>query len=54
MIQLRAAELLLQTLGITDPRDIDLEAIAFDQGALVRRSVLDGELLPKVVDLVQA
>jgi IrrE N-terminal-like domain len=42
MIQLRAAELLLQTLGITDPRDIDLEAIAFDRGALVRHGVLDG------------
>ena len=42
MIQLRPAELLLQTLGIMDPRDIDLEAIAFDQGAVVRRGALDG------------
>src|SRR5271170_5581974 len=42
MIELRAAELLLQALGITDPRDIDLEAIAFDQGAVVRRGALDG------------
>jgi hypothetical protein len=42
MIQLRPAELLLQALGITDPRNIDLEAIAFDQGAVVRRGALDG------------
>jgi hypothetical protein len=42
MIQLRPAELLLQSLGIRDPRDIDLEAIAFDQGALVRHHALDG------------
>ena len=41
MIRLRAAKLLLQTLGITDPRDIDLEAIAFDRGALVRLGALD-------------
>jgi hypothetical protein len=40
--QLRPAELLLRTLGITYPRDIDLEAIAFDQGAIVRRAPLDG------------
>jgi hypothetical protein len=42
MIQLRPAELLLQSLGIRDPRDIDLEAIAFDQGAVVRHRALDG------------
>lgn len=42
MIQLRPAELLLQTLGIMDPRDIDLKAIAFDQGAPVRHGTLDG------------
>ena len=29
-------------LGIADPRHIDLEAIAFDQGALIRSGVLDG------------
>src|SRR5262249_29902546 len=41
-MKLRHAELLLQTLGITDPRDIDLEAIAFDQGAIVKHASLDG------------
>ncbi len=41
-MKLRPAELLLQTLGITDPRDIDLEAIAFDQGAIVKHGPLDG------------
>jgi len=41
-MKLRPAELLLQTLGITDPRDIDLEAIAFDQGAIVNHGPLDG------------
>jgi Zn-dependent peptidase ImmA (M78 family) len=33
---LRPAELLLQSLGIFDPHDIDLEAIAYDQGAIVK------------------
>lgn len=42
MIQLRHAELLVQSLGIRDPREIDLEAIAFDQGAVVRHQPLDG------------
>ena len=42
MIQLRPAEQLLQSLGVTDPHDIDLEAIAFDQGAVVKHGQLDG------------
>lgn len=36
------AEELLQDLGISDPRDIDLEAIAFDQGATVKYQSLRG------------
>ena len=36
------AEQLLQDLGISDPRDIDLEAIAFDQGAVVKYQSLKG------------
>ncbi len=39
---LAPAEQLLQTLGVTDPRDIDLEAIAFDQGAVVKYRPLNG------------
>ena len=39
---LRPAEQLLQSLGITDPGDIDLEAIAFDQGAIVKYRPLKG------------
>lgn len=39
---LRPAEQLLQSLGVTDPRDIDLEAIAFDQGAMVKYRPLNG------------
>jgi Zn-dependent peptidase ImmA (M78 family) len=39
---LRPAEQLLQSLGITDPHDIDLEAIAFDQGAMVKHRPLNG------------
>ena len=42
MNSLAPAEQLLQTLGVTDPRDIDLEAIAFDQGAVVKYRPLDG------------
>jgi Zn-dependent peptidase ImmA (M78 family) len=33
---------LLQSYGITRPEDIDLEAIAFDQGAVVKYRALDG------------
>lgn len=36
------AEQLLRSLGITQPGEIDLEAIAFDQGAEVRYCNLDG------------
>ena len=36
------AEQLLQALGVTEPRDIDLEAIAFDQGAVVKYRPLNG------------
>lgn len=42
MIRLTPAELLLQSLGVADPQDIDLEAIAFDAGAVVRYETLDG------------
>jgi Zn-dependent peptidase ImmA (M78 family) len=35
MASLTAAERILQSLAITDPRDIDLEAIAWTQGAIV-------------------
>jgi len=41
-MKLRPAELLLKNLGITDPREIDLEAIALDQGAIVKHGSLDG------------
>lgn len=37
-----AAERLLQNLGIDDPREIDLEAIAWYLGAFVKRRPLDG------------
>jgi len=37
-----AAEALLQNLGITEPRDIDIEAIAYSQGAIVQYRPLDG------------
>jgi Zn-dependent peptidase ImmA (M78 family) len=36
------AEKLLQSLGIDDPKEIDLEAIAWHMGALVKRRPLDG------------
>lgn len=42
MRALRPAELLLQSLGITDPCQIDVEAIAYDQGATVKYRRLDG------------
>lgn len=35
-MELRAAEALVNSLGVSHPRDIDLEAIAFDQGAIVK------------------
>jgi hypothetical protein len=41
-MMLRPAELLLKDLGITDPREIDLEAIALDQCAIVKHGPLDG------------
>jgi len=37
-----AAERLLQELGVTDPNEIDLEAIAYHLGANVRYAPLDG------------
>jgi Zn-dependent peptidase ImmA (M78 family) len=37
-----AAERLLRSYGVTDPAHIDLEAIAFHQGVLVRERKLDG------------
>ncbi|MDX8350033.1 hypothetical protein SLH49_18745 [Cognatiyoonia sp. IB215446] len=36
------AERLLKSLGVTEPKEIDLEAIAFDQGAEVRYCNLHG------------
>ena len=39
---LRPAEKLLQELGVTDPCDIDLEAIAWHRGARVEYRPLDG------------
>ena len=42
MTYLTPAERLLQELGITEPEEIDLEAIAFHLGACVRFRKLDG------------
>jgi hypothetical protein len=42
MAQLTRAERLLQDLGVTEPKEIDLEAIAFHLGARVRFRRLDG------------
>ncbi len=41
-MRLRPAELLLQDLGVTEPKEIDLEAIAFYVNAQVRYRILDG------------
>ena len=35
------AELLLQEYGVSQPEDIDLEAIAFDQGATIKYRRMD-------------
>ncbi|MCP1675644.1 Zn-dependent peptidase ImmA (M78 family) [Natronocella acetinitrilica] len=42
MSPLRPAEQLLQSLGVTQPQEIDLEAIAYDQGAIVKYRPLEG------------
>ena len=42
MAQISPAECLLQQLGITEPGEIDLEAVAYHVGARVRRQPLDG------------
>ena len=42
MTRLRPAERLLQELGVTEPGEIDLEAIAFHLGARVRYRELEG------------
>jgi Zn-dependent peptidase ImmA (M78 family) len=42
LTRLTAAEQLLQELGITEPEEIDLEAIAWHIGAIVKYQVLDG------------
>lgn len=42
MTRLTPAEQLLQSLGVTEPKEIDLEAIAFHLGARVRYRALDG------------
>lgn len=42
MIRVSPAERLLQSLGVTEPEEIDLEAIAFHQNARVRFRSLDG------------
>ena len=39
---LTEAEQLLQELGITEPEEIDLEAIAYYVGATIKRRPLDG------------
>jgi Zn-dependent peptidase ImmA (M78 family) len=39
---LTAAERILQSLGIADPQEIDLDAIAWTQGAVVNYRPLDG------------
>ncbi len=41
-MRLTAAECLLQELGITEPKEIDLDAIAFHVGARVRYRPLEG------------
>jgi hypothetical protein len=41
-VVLSFAERLLQELGVTEPKEIDLEAIAYHVGADVRRQPLDG------------
>lgn len=41
-MSLTAAERLLKKLGITEPDEIDLEAIAFSVGAVIRYRALDG------------
>lgn len=42
MRRLTAAEQLLQSLGVTEPSEIDLEAIAYDRGAVVTYRPLKG------------
>ncbi|MDO9103669.1 MAG: ImmA/IrrE family metallo-endopeptidase [Methylovulum sp.] len=42
MNRLTVAELLLQELGITEPEEIDLDAIAWHVGATIKRRKLDG------------
>lgn len=42
MAELSFAERLLQSYGITEPEEIDLEAIAYDQGVTVTYRRLDG------------
>ena len=42
MTSLSAPERVLRELGITDPREIDLEAIAWHLGARIKRCELDG------------
>jgi Zn-dependent peptidase ImmA (M78 family) len=41
-VSLSAAERLLQRFGIADPKEIDLEAIAWRMGAILKRRPLDG------------
>lgn len=42
LAKLSSAERILWSLGITDPADIDLDAIAFHFGASIKRRQLDG------------
>lgn len=42
MSHLSPAECLLKSLGISEPREINVEAIAYDQGAVVRYRLLNG------------
>lgn len=42
MNNISASEAFLQSLGVTDPNEIDLEAIAWDQGAEIKYRDLEG------------
>lgn len=42
LASLSFAEQLLQNYGVAEPEEIDIEAIAFDQGATVKKRKLDG------------
>ena len=43
MNKLTAAEKMLQNLGITEPKEIDIEAIAWTQNVKIKRRILDSD-----------